>query len=70
MFLSILNLLRFAGKLLIVISRLLIGVRKASHSTHDTENVVVRGVDVDRGGGRGANRVVGDSQEQRGVVNA
>ena len=70
MFLSILNLLRFAGELLIVIPRLLIGIRQASHATHDAENVVVRRVDVDRGGRRRANRVVGHREEQRGVINS
>ena len=70
MFLSIFNLLRFAGDLLIGISKLLIGIRKSSHSTHYAENVVVRRVDVDRGGRRRANRVVGHRQQQRGVINA
>lgn len=70
MFLSILNLLRFAGKLLIVIPRLLIGIRKSAHSTHDAKHVVVRRVDVDRRGRRRANRVVGHREEQRGVINA
>lgn len=52
---------------LLVVSRL-VAISKASHSTHDTENVVVRGVDVDSRGRRGANRVVGHREEQRGVI--
>jgi len=51
-------------------SSFLVTICKTAHARHHAENVVVRRVDVDRGGGRGANRVVGDSQEQRGVVNA
>ena len=50
-----------------MVSRL-VAISKTAHARHHAENVVVRGVDVDRGGGRGANRVVGDSQEQRGVI--
>ena len=64
------NLLRFAGKLLIVILILLIGIRKSAHARHHAEHVVVRRIDVDRGRVRRAHRVVGDREEQRGVVNA
>ena len=70
MFLSILNLLRFAGELLIVIPRLLIGIRQAAHARHYAKHVVVRRVDVDSRGRRRANRVVGHREEQRGVINA
>ena len=41
MFLSILNLLSFCRKLLI-------GVSKSAHATHDAEYVVVRRIHVDR----------------------
>ena len=53
-----------------MVSNFLVTIRKASHSTHYAENVVVRRIDVYRGGCRGANRVVGDREEQRGVINA
>ena len=64
------NLLRFAGKLLIVILILLIGIRKSAHTRHHAENVVVGGIDIDSCCVAGANSVVGDSEEQCGVVNA
>lgn len=48
----------------------LIAVCKSTHARHHTKNVVVRGIDVDRGGGGSADGVVGDREEERGVVNA
>jgi len=36
----------------------LVGVGKSTHARHDTENVVVGGVDTDSGGGGSADRVV------------
>ena len=42
---------------LLVVSRL-VAVGKTAHARHHAENVVVRGVDVDSRGRRGANRVV------------
>ena len=52
-----------------VVSRL-VGVREATHARHHAEHVVVRRVDVDRRGRRRANRVVGDRQQERRVINA
>ena len=49
---------------------LLIGVGKATHAAHDTQNVVVRRIDADRRRRRRANRVVGDREQERGVINA
>ena len=48
----------------------LVGVGKTAHARHHAENVVVRGIDVDSGGGGSADGVVGDREEERGVVNA
>ena len=48
----------------------LIAVCKSTHARHHAENVVVRRIDIDRGGGRRANRVVGHREEQRRVINA
>ena len=48
----------------------LIAVCKTAHARHHAENVVVRGIDVDSGGGGRADGVVGDREEERGVVNA
>jgi len=38
----------------------LVGVGKSTHARHDTEHVVVGGIDTDSGGGGSANGVVGD----------
>ena len=48
----------------------LVRIGKAAHATHDTENVVVRRIDTDRGARGRTNRVVGDREEERGVINA
>jgi len=48
----------------------LIAVCKTAHARHHAEHVVVRRIDVDRGRVRRAHRVVGDREEERGVVNA
>ena len=48
----------------------LVGVGKTAHARHHAENVVVRGIDVDSGGGGSADGVVGHREEERGVVNA
>jgi len=48
----------------------LIAVCKTTHARHHAENVVVRGIDVDSGGGGSANGVIGHREEERGVVNA
>ena len=47
----------------------LITVSKSAHSTHYAENVVVHGVDADAGRVHGGDRVVGEREEERGVVN-
>jgi hypothetical protein len=47
----------------------LIAVGQASHTTHDTEHIVVGGIHADRGTGVGAHSVGADGEEQRGVVN-
>ncbi len=46
----------------------LVGVGKATHTRHDTENVVVGGIDTDSGGGVGADSVGRDSEEEGGVI--
>ena len=48
----------------------LITVSQAAHARHDAENVVVHGIDADLGARRGADRVVGERNEERGIVNA
>ncbi len=47
----------------------LVGVGKTAHTRHHAEHVVVGSIDVDRGGGRSADRIVGDREEESGVVN-
>ena len=47
----------------------LVGVGKTTHTRHHAEHVVVRGIDIHSGRGRGADRVVGHREEERGVVN-
>ena len=47
----------------------LVAVSKTAHARHHAENVVVRGIDVDRGGGGSADGVVGHREEERGVIN-
>ena len=51
-------------------AKCLVRVSKASHARHDAENVVVGSIDANSRGQVGADGVVRDSQEQRGVVNA
>jgi len=51
-------------------SNFLITIRKSAHTRHHAKHVVVRRVDVDSRGRRGANRVVGHREEQRGVIDA
>ena len=46
----------------------LVGVGKATHARHDTEHVVVRRIHTDRGARGRANSVVGDREEERGVI--
>ena len=46
----------------------LVGVGKTAHTRHHAEHVVVGGIDVNCGGRRGADSVVGDREEERGVV--
>lgn len=53
-----------------MVSNFLVAISKTAHARHHAENVVVRGVDVDSRGRRGANRVVGHREEQRGVIDA
>ena len=53
-----------------MVSNFLVAISKSAHARHNAENVVVRRVDVDRRGQRRANRVVGDREEQRGVIDA
>ncbi len=49
--------------------RCLVGVGKTTHTRHYTENVVVGSIHVDSGSGVGTDSVVGDSEEESGVVN-
>ena len=51
-----------------MVSNFSVTIRESAHARHNAENVVVRRVDVDRRGERRANRVVGDRQEQRRVI--
>jgi len=46
----------------------LVGVGKTTHTRHHAEHVVVRGIDIHSGRGRGADRVVRHREEERGVV--
>jgi len=46
----------------------LVGVGKTAHARHDTEHVVVGGIDADLGAVRGTNSVVGEREDERGVV--
>ena len=50
--------------------RFLVRVRKAAHSTHHAENVVVHGVDADLGGVDTGDSVVGQGEVECGIVNA
>ena len=47
----------------------LIAVCESTHSAHHAKNVVVRGIDVDRGGGGSADGIVRHREEERGVIN-
>jgi len=47
----------------------LVGIGQASHTGHDTENVVVDGVDADLRGVVCVDRVVGEGEEKGGVIN-
>ena len=51
-------------------AKCLVRVRKSTHSTHNTKNVVVGGVHANSRGQVGADGVVRDGQKQSGVVNA
>ena len=46
----------------------LVGVGKTAHAGHDAEHVVVCRVDADLGAVRGTNSVVGEREDERGVV--
>jgi hypothetical protein len=50
-------------------SKLLIAVCETSHTTHHAENVVVSGIDANTRGSAGTNGVVGDGEEESGVIN-
>ena len=47
----------------------LVAISKTAHARHHAENVVVRGIDVDRGGGGSADGIVRHREEERGVIN-
>ena len=47
----------------------LVGVRKAAHTRHDTENVVVGGIHIDGGRLVSAHGVVGQREVEGGIVN-
>ena len=51
-------------------SEALVAVREAPHSRHHAEHIVVRRKHVHGRGGRGANGVVGDRQQEGRVINA
>jgi len=46
----------------------LVAIGQSSHPRHDTENVVVRRIDIDRRRLLAANRVVGEREVERGIV--
>lgn len=46
----------------------LVGVGKTTHAAHDAQHVVVHRVDADRRGQHGADRVVGQGEQQRRVI--
>lgn len=48
----------------------LVAERQTAHTRHHAEHVVVGGIHTHRGAGYSAHRVVGDGQQQRGVINA
>ena len=48
----------------------LITVSKATHSTHDTQHIVVGSVDTNLGREGRRDRVVGERKDERGIVNA
>ncbi len=50
--------------------RFLVGVREAAHAGHDTENVVVHGVDADLGGVDTGDSVIGQGEVEGRIVNA
>ena len=52
----------------ILVSTSLIAVSEAPHTAHHAENIVVGGEHVHLGAGVEANSVVGDSQQQSGVI--
>lgn len=52
------------------VTRFLVGISQAAHATHDTKNVVVRGIDTNRRRVDSANRVVRGRDEERCVINA
>ena len=48
----------------------LIGVCETSHTTHDTKDILVSGVDTDLGSSGRADSCGGDNKLKRGVINA
>ena len=48
----------------------LVAVRKTTHAAHDAEHVVVDGVHADLRAKNRADRVVGERQDERRIVNA
>ena len=46
----------------------LVGVGKTTHTRHYAEHVIVGSIDIDSGGGSSADSVVGDREEESGVV--
>jgi len=52
-----------------VVWKFLIAICKAAHTAHDAQNVVVCGIHANSGRQVQANSVVGDSQQQGGVIN-
>ena len=48
----------------------LIAVREAPHTTHHSQHVVISRIHADSRRGCRVDRVVGDNQHERGVINA
>ena len=68
-FLVFIFVIRFR-EIIKIVTRFLVRISQASHATHDTKHIVVRGIDANRGGVDSANRVVRRRDEERRVINA
>ena len=60
------------GKIILIVRKLntLIGVSKTTHTTHDTEDIVVGSVDTDLGSLGSLNSGVGKNKLKSSIVNS